>query len=55
MKRSRWARIGKKFESAVYGISHAIMVYRNFEERERNIQIATGENHKFCEDKYIDY
>jgi hypothetical protein len=55
MKRSRWAKIGKNFEERIGDISHFIMVMRYMDEREKNIQIATGENHKFCEDNYIDY
>lgn len=55
MKRSRWAKIGKSFENRIYDISHFLMVIRYMDERERNIQIATGENRKFCEDNYIDY
>ncbi len=55
MRRSRWARLFKKIEKRIDDITHFIMVYRHFEERERNTELATGENHKFCEPLYIDY
>ena len=54
MRRSRWAKIGKKFENGIDNITHAIMVYRHFEERERNIEKVKGERHKFCEPLYIE-
>ncbi len=55
MKRSRWARAWKRIGNAVYEISYWRMVLKNMDERERNIEKFTGENHKFCEDKYIEY
>lgn len=54
MKRSRWARAVKKFGSIFDNITYYIMVLRNMDERERNIEKFTGENHRFCEDKYLE-
>ena len=54
MRRSRWARAVKKFERAFDNITYYIMVLRNMDERERNIEKFTGENHRFCEDKYLE-
>lgn len=44
----------KKFERAFDNITYYIMVLRNMDERERNIEKFTGENHRFCEDKYLE-